>query len=542
MTIHDAPAPAEGSPTDPPAAPADARPAEGSDRTATPVLSPVRMAIAFAGILLGTTLSGLDASIVATAAPTIISDLGQLSLLPWLTTAYLLAQVASMPVYGKLGDIHGRRRMFTIAVCTFLVASAGCAFAVSMPMLIGFRVLQGVGAGGITGLGMALVADLVPSDRLGRYLGYTGLVFAATSVLGPFAGGLFVEHLSWRWAFFVNLPSGLLCLAALTLQPLQRHFVRHRVDVPGALLLAASATCLMLGLSQGETGGSWIGPTTLTLFAASVVCAVAFVWWERRAPEPLLPLRILSTRITALATGANLIAGFGFTAGIIYPPIFFQAVAGVQAAKSGLLLAPFAFTCAVSTLVAGQITDRVGGYKIVPLVGTGFLTAGYALLGTLGPSTSAFEVTLFAMIAGVGVGLVMQTLLFVVQRASRPDDMGVATSTVMLARVLGSSIGVAILGTVFTSTLLNEIGTRLPGFPVADVQGTPSKVAALSESVRLEVVDSFATGLAHAFRSAVPFMVLGIVLVAALPARKVAAVMRERRTEPPSADAVAHIG
>nr|WP_283250969.1 MDR family MFS transporter [Rhabdothermincola salaria] len=491
--------------------------------------------------MLGTTLSGLDASIVATAAPTLIAELGELSLLPWLTTGYLLAQVTSMPVYGKLGDIYGRRRLFTLAIVVFLVASAACGLSNSMPMLIGFRVLQGIGAGGITGLGMALVADLVPAEKLGRYLGYTGLVFAATSVLGPFAGGMFVDHLSWRWAFYVNIPSGLICLAALLLQPKQLHYLRHRIDVAGAVLFAGAAGCLMLGLSRGESGESWASPVALTYFAAAVALAVAFVWWEGRAPEPLVPLRILSTRITALATASNLVAGFGFTVGIIYPPVFFQAVAGVSAASSGLLLAPFAFTCAVSTLLAGQLTDRVGGYKVIPLVGMGFLIAGYALLATIGADTSAATVTVYAMVAGVGVGFVMQTLLYVVQRASSATDMGVATSTVMVARVLGSSIGVAVVGSVFTSRLLSEVAIRLPGFAPADVQGDPQRVAALPAEVQVEVVDSFAIGLSSAFAVAVPIMIVGLVLVVLLPGRRVAELVEAGGGEAPSADTTAHV-
>ncbi len=505
-----------------------------------PLMSSRRIAIVFAGILLGTTLSGLDAAIVATAAPTVIAELGQLSLLPWLTTAYLLAQVTTMPVYGKLGDIHGRRRMFTIAILTFLAGSILCGLSTTMPMLIGCRALQGIGAGGITGLGMALVADLVPSEKLGRYLGYTGLVFAGTSVLGPFVGGLFVDNLSWRWAFFINLPLGAICLAALVYQPKQAALVKHRVDIVGALLLGGGVTCLLLALSHVGGNTSWGSPQTVGLLVTFVVAIASFVVWERRAAEPLLPLRILSNRISALATFANLVAGVGFTCGIIYPPVFFQAVAGVDASRSGLLLAPFAFSCATFTLVAGQITDRLGGYKVLPLIGMVFLGVGYGLLGTIDGGTSAVEVMVFAVIAGVGVGFVMQTLLYVVQRTSRVSDMGVATSTVMLARVLGSSVGVAVLGSAFTSTLASEVEQRLPGFPVSDIQGSPQTVAALAEDVRVQVQDAFATGLATAFKVAVPIIVVGFVAVAFIPGRKVREAMAAAQPVEPSAEAVAH--
>jgi EmrB/QacA subfamily drug resistance transporter len=507
-------------------------------------LSNRRVKIVFFGILLGATLSGLDASIVATAAPTIIGDLGQVSLLPWLTTSYLLAQIVVMAVFGKLGDIHGRRRMFTIAICTFLVGSVLCGFSTSMTMLIICRMVQGVGAGGITGLAMALVADLIPGDRLGRYLGYTGLVFAATSVIGPAAGGFFVDHFSWRWAFFVNVPSAVICLFTLIYQPKQRVLVPHRIDIPGAVLLATSMAALLLALSNTDHSASFWSARAIMLMSVSLLAAIAFVLWEHRAAEPLVPLRILANRVSALATLANLLAGIGFTCGIIYPPIFYQAVAGVTAQNSGLLLAPFALSCAMSTLAAGQITDRIGGHKVVPLIGSLLLATGYALLGTITASTGAFQVTLYGMVGGIGVGFVMQTLLYVVQRFSRPSDMGVTTSTVMLARVLGSSLGVAILGSVFTSTLLSGVERRLPGFPASDIQGDPHKVAALSDAVRTQVQDAFASSLASAFRIAVPLMLLLVVAVVALPGRRIRAKLAEvdadSVTEPMSlADAAA---
>jgi EmrB/QacA subfamily drug resistance transporter len=492
-----------------------------------PTLSPLKVAVVFAGILLGTTVSGMDASIVATAAPTIVAELGQISLLPWLTTAYLLAQATTLPVYGKLGDIYGRRRVFSAALLVFVAASALCGISTSMPMLIACRALQGAGAGGIVALGMALVVDLVPPEKLGRYLGYTGLVFAVTSVLGPWIGGLFVEHLTWRWAFYINAPLVALCLLALTMQPVQTHLVRHRVDLLGAVLLGGGLAAILLALGHETGGDGWTSPRSLGLFGIGLGAIVGFVAWERRVSEPLLPMRLLADRTKACAMFGNFAAGVGFTCGIIYPPIFFQAVAGIDASQSGLLLAPFAFSCALFTLLAGQLTDRVGGYKVIPLLGTVFLALGYALLGTIDASTSTFEVAFFAVVAGVGVGFVMQTLLYVIQRMSTPADIGVATSTTMLARILGGSVGVAVLGGAFTSRLAEEVERRLPGFPVADVQGSPDRVAALADEVRAQVQEAFASGLAFAFKVAVPVMVLGFVAVALIPGRKVRAAMAE---------------
>ena len=513
------------------------------DASSTEQRAPIsnrRIIIVFFGILLGATLSGLDASIVATAAPTIIGDLGDVSLLPWLTTSYLVAQVAVMALFGKLGDIHGRRRMFSIAIMIFLVASVLCGLAQSMTMLVLFRMLQGVGAGGVTGIAMALVADLVPGDRLGRYLGYTGLVFAGTSVIGPFAGGFFVDHFSWRFAFFVNVPSGLLCLALLATTPIKGVLVKHRIDYAGAVMLALSTTGLLLALSGRGTDSSWTSPRIVILLSIAVLLGVGFLWWEARAPEPLLPLRILKGRVTSLSTLANLISGVAFTCGIIYPPLFFQAVAGSNAQRSGLLLAPFALTCAASTLLAGQFADRFGGHKMIPLFGMICEAIGFALLGTITVATSATTVMVYGMLAGLGVGCVMQTLLYVVQRFSRSSDMGVATSTVMLARVMGSSLGVAILGSVFTSTLIAEVHRRVPGFAVADIQGTPSKVAALATDVRVQIQESFAVGLSTAFRVAVPIMVIGVIVVALIPGKQVRERLAAAPEDVPLADTVAH--
>ncbi len=504
-----------------------------------PALSNRRIIIVFFGILLGATLSGLDASIVATAAPTIIGDLGNVSLLPWLTTSYLVAQVAVMALFGKLGDIYGRRRMFSIAILIFLVASVLCGAAQSMVMLVLFRMLQGVGAGGITGIAMALVADLVPGDRLGRYLGYTGLVFAGTSVIGPFAGGFFVDHFSWRFAFFVNVPSGLLCLGLIATTPIKGLLVKHRIDYGGAIMLGLSTTSLLLALSGRGTDASWTSPRIVILLSIAVVLGVGFLWWESRAPEPLLPLRILKGRVSSMSTLANLISGVGFTCGIIYPPLFFQAVAGSNAQNSGLLLAPFALTCAASTLVAGQLADRFGGHKAIPLFGMVCEAIGFALLSTITVNTSSTTVMAYGMIAGLGVGCVMQTLLYVVQRFARPSDMGVATSTVMLARVMGSSLGVAILGSVFTATLIAEVQRRVPGFAIADIQGTPSRVAGLATDVRVQIQESFAVGLSTAFRVAVPIMIIGVIVVAIIPARQVRERLALAPDDVPLADTVA---
>lgn len=505
-------------------------------------LSRARLLVIFAGILLGATLSGLDGAIVATAAPTILSELGSVQLLPWMTTSYLLAQVCTMALYGKVGDVLGRKRVFVFAVSTFMVGSILCGAAQSMEMLIATRVIQGIGAGGITSLAMALIADVMPADRLGRYLGYTGVVFAVTAVLGPWAGGFFTDNLSWRWAFYVNIPSGLLCLSALTLVPRSTNRVRHRIDYLGAALIAASMASLLLAI--GGTGGRvhLISVRTIGLASLAITLLLVYLAHERRVEEPILPLRVVVGRVRALALSANLLSGMAFGAAIVYPPLFFEAVRGIDATHAGLLLAPFAVTSGVFTIVAGQITHRRGGFKMVPVIGMASIVVGMVALGTIDASSSVARVVASAMLCGLGIGFVMQTLLFVIQRFTEVRDIGVATSTVMLARLLGNSLGVAIVGTVFTNTLLGEVGIKLPNFPLSSLQGSPHAIASLTDDVRDIVQSAFAHALATGFRALIPLMILGLVLVLFLPAHRVRARMRTSPVEVPLADATAHIG
>ena len=503
-------------------------------------LSRRRLLVIFFGILLGATLSGLDGAIVATAAPTILGELGSVSLLPWLTTSYLLAQVTTMAVYGKLGDIYGRRRVFAIAVTTFMVGSMLCGSAQSMPMLIGTRVLQGIGAGGITALAMALIADVMPADKLGRYLGYTGVVFAVTAILGPWAGGFFTDNFSWRWAFFVNIPSGLICLSTLILVPRSTNRVAHRIDVLGAGLIAGAVASLLLAI--GGTGGHvrFISFRTLGLASLSCLLVIGFVLHERRATEPILALRVIAGRVRALALSANLISGLAFGTAIVYPPLFFEAVRGIDATRAGLLLAPFAVTSGLCTILAGQITDRWGGHKAVPLVGMLVSVAGMVMLSSIDATTPAAFVVGSAMIVGMGIGFVMQTLLYVIQRFTAPGDIGMATSTIMLARLLGNSLGVAIVGTIFTNSLLSGVQERLPEFPVDSIQGAPQKIAQLSDGVREQIQAAFATALSHGFASMIPVMVIGVIVVAAIPARRVRERLRTSPLEVPLAEGTAH--
>jgi EmrB/QacA subfamily drug resistance transporter len=497
-------------------------------------LSGARLAGAFTALMVVNTMSAVDTTIVSTAAPTITSDLGRLSLLPWISTAYLLAQIGTIALYGKLGDLYGRKRVFLTAATLFLVASVLCGAAQSMPQLVAFRFLQGAGAGGLTGLAMAIVADIAPPSKVGRYLGYAGLVYAFTSVLGPLTGGLFVDHLSWRWAFYINLVPGLVGGAfVIALVPSQqKERIRHKVDVLGAFLLAATTTALVLATSWGGSEYDWTSPVIVLLVLAIGGAGGAFVYWEGRAPEPLVPLRMLRERTVALSIGANLVAGAAFTAGIVFLPILYQAVIGRDATESGLLLIPLGLATALSTVVAGQIVDRYGGVKLIPAIGMVSMAIAYAALSTVDADTTAGFGATCALFVGIGVGCVMQTLLHVVQRSVPTANLGIATSSVMLGRIMGSALGVALFGAIFNARLEPALAA-ISGVDPDDIHGDPASIGDLSAGLRRAVAAAFADALAGGFTAMVAISLLGLGTVLALRAR----VMRGRIEVPMEPDA-----
>ena len=388
---------------------------------------------------------------------------------------------------------------------------------------------------------MALIADVTPADKLGRYLGFTGVVFAVSAILGPWAGGFFTDNFSWRWAFFVNIPSGTLCLITLMFVPRSTNRVAHRIDVRGALLIAGAAASLLLAI--GGTGGQvrFLSVRTIGLASLSVVLVLLVVLHERRTPEPILALRVISGRVRALALSANLISGLAFGTAIVYPPLFFEAVRGISATQAGLLLAPFAVTSGLCTIIAGQITDRRGGHVVVPFVGMLVSCIGMILLSSIDASTSATFVVGSAMLVGMGIGFVMQTLLYVIQRFNEASDIGMATSTIMLSRLLGNALGVALVGTIFTNTLISGVQKRLPDFPADSIQGAPQEIAALSDGVREQIEDAFGQALANGFTVMVPVMIIGAVVVACIPAKLVRDRLRSTLSEIPLAEGTANV-
>lgn len=416
-----------------------------------------RIRVIFAALMLVVLLAALDGTIVSTSLPTIVTDLGGLEHISWVVTAYLLAQTVVTPLYGKLGDLYGRKVMLLIALVVFLAGSALCGLAQGMTSLIVFRFLQGLGGGGLIVGAQAVIGDVVSPRERGRYQGLFGAVFGVATVIGPLLGGGLTSSLSWRWIFYVNLPFGLLALFVIaTVLPSAGERVSHPIDWPGAAALATALSAVVLLVSLGGNSVEWGSPLIPVLGVLAVLAAVAFVGLERRAAEPILPLRLFAIRSVAVATGLGMVVGFALFGSITYLPLFLQRVHGSTPTESGLQLVPMMGGLLVTSIASGRIITRTGRYRVFPIAGTAILTIGLLLLQRLQPETGVLERSLYLLVIGLGLGMVMQVLVLAVQNAVEYRDLGVATSSATLARFIGGSVGVAILGAIFTARLESE--------------------------------------------------------------------------------------
>lgn len=400
----------------------------------------------------------------------------------------------------------------------FLIGSALCGMAQNMPQLIGFRALQGLGGGGLMVLSMAIVGDLVPPRERGRYQGLFGAVFGATSVLGPLLGGLFTEHLSWRWVFYVNLPVGAVALAVIaTVLRIPRRSARHVIDYLGTLLIASVATCLILVTSLGASWG-WGSARIVGLAVLGVVLTFAFVAVERRAAEPVLPLKLFRLRTFTLTAVISFIVGFAMFGAMTYLPTFLQVVQGVSPTMSGVHMLPMVFGLLLASTVSGQIVSRTGRWKVFPIAGTGVTAHGLLLLHRLDEHSSTAEMSAYFLVFGLGLGLVMQVLVLIVQNAVSYEDLGVATSGATFFRSIGASFGVAVFGTVFAGRLGDKLtdafrGVQLPAGISADaLESDPRGIAALPEALRPPALHAYASAITDVFLYAAPVAVLGFVL------------------------------
>ncbi|MFE0355349.1 MFS transporter [Streptomyces nigra] len=475
--------------------------------------------VSIGALLLGMLLAALDQTIVSTALPTIVSDLGGLEHLSWVVTAYLLASTAATPLWGKLGDQYGRKRLYQIAIVIFLVGSALCGMAQDMTQLIAFRALQGLGGGGLIVLSMAIVGDIVPPRERGRYQGLFGAVFGATSVLGPLLGGVFTEHLSWRWVFYVNLPVGAVALVVIAVVlHIPRRSTKHVIDYLGTVLIAAVATGLVLVASLGGTTWGWGSAQIVALAVASVVLAFVFVAVERRAAEPVLPLKLFRVRTFTLSAVISFIVGFAMFGAMTYLPTFLQVVQGISPTLSGVHMLPMVAGMLLSSTGSGQIVSRTGRWKVFPIAGTGVTAVGLLLLHQLDAGSSTALMSVYFFVFGLGLGLVMQVLVLIVQNAVPYEDLGVATSGATFFRSIGASFGVAIFGSVFASRLDDLLvdafrGVRLPpGASLEGLEADPRGIAELPAALRPAALDAYATAITDVFLYAVPVALLGFVL------------------------------
>ncbi|MEW2388465.1 MFS transporter [Streptomyces venezuelae] len=475
--------------------------------------------ISIGALLLGMLLAALDQTIVSTALPTIVSDLGGMDHLSWVVTAYMLAATAATPLWGKLGDQYGRKKLFQTAIAIFLVGSALCGMAQNMPQLIGFRALQGLGGGGLMVLSMAIVGDLVSPRERGKYQGLFGAVFGATSVLGPLLGGLFTEHLSWRWVFYVNLPIGVLALVVIaTTLHIPVRGTRHTIDYLGTLLIASVATCLVLVASLGGTTWAWGSAQIIGLAVLGVVLAAVFVAVERRAAEPVLPLKLFRIRTFTLSAVISFIVGFAMFGAMTYLPTFLQVVQGVTPTMSGVHMLPMVAGMLLSTTASGQIVSRTGRWKVFPIAGTAVTTIGLLLLHQLDENSGTAEMSVFFFVFGLGLGLVMQVLVLIVQNAVSYEDLGVATSGATFFRSIGASFGVAIFGTIFTNRLGDKLTDALagqqlpPGLSVRTLEADPRGIARLPADLRPDALHAYASSITDVFLYAAPVAFAAFVL------------------------------
>jgi EmrB/QacA subfamily drug resistance transporter len=461
---------------------------------------PPRVRLIFSALMLVLLLASLDQTIVSTALPTIVGDLGGIEHLSWVVTAYLLASTVAGPLYGKLGDLYGRKLVLQAAIVLFLIGSALCGAAQGMSELIAFRALQGLGGGGLMVTTIAVVGDIIPPRDRGRYQGFFGAVFGVSTVIGPLLGGFFVDNLSWRWIFYVNLPIGLLALAVIgVVFRTQVQQVQRRIDYLGAVVLAGALSGIVLFTSLGGTTYAWGSPTIVALMIAGAALLVAFPFVEAHAAEPLLPLELFRNRIFTVASGIGFIVGLALFGAVTFLPLYLQIVRGYSPTASGLQMTPLMGGVLVTSILSGNLISRTGRYKRFPIAGTAFMTVGMFLLSRLGTDTPGWVAALYMVVLGLGLGMVMQVLVLVVQNAVDFRLLGVATSGSTLFRQVGGSIGVALFGAIFSNRLAQELAHRLPRGAHAPAAANPAAVHQLPAAVHQPYVAAFAAALHPVF-------------------------------------------
>lgn len=491
----------------------------GTDPDIPSYLSHQQIIVVMIGVMAGMLLAALDQGVVGTALPRIVSDLGGLNKLSWVVTAYLLTSTAVTPLWGKISDLYGRRLIFQTAIVIFLIGSALCGLSQNMPQLILFRAMQGIGGGGLFSIALAIIGDVIPPRERGRYQGYFGAVFGVSSVAGPLLGGWFTDGPGWRWIFYINLPVGIAALLITTIA-LKMPVVRreHRVDYLGAAVIVAAVSALLLYLNWAGGAYGWTAPGPLALVAASVVLAVVFVLIEMRTIEPIIPMRLFRNPIFSVGNTFGFLSGVAMFGGIIFLPLYFQAVMGMSPTRSGLAMLPMILGLLITSMGSGVLITKTGRYKIFPIIGSVVLIPALILLGRLGVATPYRQVAIDAFLFGAGLGFSMQTISTAVQNAVAYRDIGTATSSTTFFRQIGASIGAAIFGAVFSSRLTYHIAAQLAGAPSgAPPGGAPvdanniQAIQHLGEPIRHIVLTAFAGSLDDVFLACIPAIILALI-------------------------------
>src|SRR5689334_19210998 len=477
-------------------------------------ISPQRRNVIFVAVLLGMLLAALDQTIVATALPTVVADLGGAGHQSWVVTSYLLASTIVTAVVGKLGDLFGRKTVFQASVMFFLVGSVLCGLSGSMTMLVASRALQGIGGGAMMVTAMAVIGEVIPLRERGRYQGALGAVFGVTTVIGPLLGGFFTDHLTWRWAFWVNIPVAIVVLlvGAVAIPSLAKA-AKPAIDYAGILFVGLGASGLTLATSWGGGEYSWNSPMIIGLFVASAAALAVFVWVEMHAREPILPIRLFASPVFTVCCILGFIVGFAMLGALTFLPTFMQFVDGVSATTSGLRTLPMVAGMLITSIGSGNLVGRTGRYKMFPIAGTAIMAVAFVLLSRMDAATPTWQQSLYLFVLGTGIGLCMQVLILVVQNTSSFADLGVATSGVTFFRTIGSSFGAAIFGSLFANFLADRIAPALAagGAPPRAAQ-SPQALHALSPEMAAPIVNAYADSLGTVFLCAVPVAVVGFIV------------------------------
>jgi EmrB/QacA subfamily drug resistance transporter len=482
------------------------------------------------GLMVGMLLAALDQTIVSTALKSIVEDFDGLTHYTWVVTAYLLTSTASTPLYGKISDLYGRRPVFQFAIITFLIGSFAAGAATSMTQLIAFRAIQGLGAGGLMSLTFVIIGDIISPRERGKYQGYFGGVWGLSSVAGPLLGGYFSDHAQilgvtgWRWIFYINLPFG---IAALIITSMSLHIPKvkreHSIDYLGALLLVSGVSALLLGISVYGPQDGWQSSKTLLTLAAALALILLFIFQESRAKEPILPLTLFKNHTFSVTSVMAFIIGAGMFGAIIMLPLYLQIVKGDSATSAGLKLIPFMIGIVTMSIVSGKMITKHGHYKRFPIIGLALMTVGLAMLSTLTESTPFWQLSIYSILIGAGLGFSMQTIVIALQNAVDFKDLGVATSANTFFRSIGATMGVALFGTVYASRLAHNLPIEIEKLrasnPAALVGATPEKFAALKENtavlktfspeLQVGIINAFVNSFHIVFLTAVPVTVIG---------------------------------